>query len=66
MVLRCLCTAGDHRALRASDLAAWIEISQRMAAGQRVGVAVRHVKLRLQQAVPKALGSAGENTNCNN
>jgi DNA-binding transcriptional MerR regulator len=45
-------TAGDQRAFRASDLDALIEISRRMATGQRAGVAIRAVKMGLQQSLP--------------
>lgn len=42
-------TAGDHRVFRPSDLEALIEISRRMAAGQRAGVAVQAVKKGLHR-----------------
>lgn len=47
-------TAGDHRAFHPSDLDALIEISRRMAAGQRAGVAIQTVKMGLQKATPGA------------
>ena len=45
-------TGGDQRAFYPADLAALIEISRRMAAGQRAGVAIQAVKLGLQKATP--------------
>ena len=43
-------TGGDQRAFRTSDLDALIEISRRMASGQRAGAAIQAVKLGLQSA----------------
>ncbi len=45
-------TAGDHRAFYPADLDALIEISRRMAAGQRAGVAIQAVKQGLQKVTP--------------
>ena len=45
-------TTGDHRAFHPADLAALIEISRRMANGQRAGVAIQAVKLGLQKVTP--------------
>lgn len=45
-------TAGHQRSFRASDLAALIEISRRMASGQRAGAAIQAVKLGMQAAEP--------------
>ena len=50
-------TAGDHRAFYPADLAALIEISRRMAAGQRASVAIKAVKLGQQQAMPLTIES---------
>ena len=43
-------TAGNQRVFRASDLGALIEISRRIATGQRAGVAIHAVKMGEQQA----------------
>ena len=55
-------TAGDHRAYHPSDLDALIEISRRMAAGQRAGLAIAAVKLGLQQGMPDTVKSAALDT----
>jgi DNA-binding transcriptional MerR regulator/methylmalonyl-CoA mutase cobalamin-binding subunit len=55
-------TAGDQRAFQPSDLDALIEISRRMAAGQRAGLAIHAVKLGLQQAMPGTIESATMDT----
>jgi DNA-binding transcriptional MerR regulator len=55
-------TVGDQRAFRASDLAALIEISRRMANGQRASVAIQTVKLGLQQAMPDDIEPADMDT----
>jgi methylmalonyl-CoA mutase cobalamin-binding subunit len=55
-------TAGDHRAFYPSDLDALIEISRRMAAGERASVAIQSVKLGLLQAKPDTIESAGLDT----
>ena len=51
-------TVGHQRCFRASDLAALVEISRRMAAGQRAGVAIQAVKMGQHQAMPDTTESA--------
>jgi DNA-binding transcriptional MerR regulator/methylmalonyl-CoA mutase cobalamin-binding subunit len=53
-------TAGDHRAFYPADLDALIEISRRMAAGQRASVAIRAVKSSQQESAPGASGHVAE------
>jgi DNA-binding transcriptional MerR regulator/methylmalonyl-CoA mutase cobalamin-binding subunit len=53
-------TAGDHRAFYSADLDALIEISRRMAAGQRASVAIQAVKLGQQRITPGAADSPVE------
>jgi DNA-binding transcriptional MerR regulator len=55
-------TSGDQRAFYPADLAALIEISRRMAAGQRAGAAIQAVKLGLQKAMPPSIESAAMDT----
>jgi DNA-binding transcriptional MerR regulator len=45
-------TSGDHRVFRTSDLEALLEISRRMAAGQRAGAAILAIKQGMQDAHP--------------
>jgi DNA-binding transcriptional MerR regulator len=47
-------TAGDQRLFHASDLEALVEISRRLAAGQRAGVAIQAVKRGAKWAGPDA------------
>jgi DNA-binding transcriptional MerR regulator len=46
-------TTGDHRVFHASDVEALLEVSRRMAAGQRAGAAILAVKQGLQDAPPQ-------------
>jgi DNA-binding transcriptional MerR regulator len=48
-------TTGDHRVFHASDVDAILEVSRRMAAGQRAGAAILAVKQGVQDASPQAL-----------
>lgn len=50
-------TAGDHRAFYPADMDALIEISRRMAAGQRASLAIKAVKMGQKQAMPLAIES---------
>ena len=52
-------TEGDHRVFGAADLDALVEISRRMAAGQRAGEAIRAVMQGQQIPPPKAQGFPG-------
>ena len=45
-------TAGDHRAFDPSDVEDLIEVSRRIAAGQRAGVAIQSVRLGRQRHTP--------------
>jgi DNA-binding transcriptional MerR regulator/methylmalonyl-CoA mutase cobalamin-binding subunit len=53
-------TAGDHRVFDASDLDALLEVSRRMAAGERAGLAISAVKRGLTVAPLSGVSSQAE------